>query len=496
MKKITLIAFGFALLAAAAMTLGWVGEAAAAVPLLGDANAFSLQDSLMSGLAVMGLGSIKELRDRKAALVKEADGLSVKVNDETASEDEAKRLDAIMADNGDLAKVNASIAREERLMDERRSMEAVRTINDDTDEEEADRAPAAAKKPPETFSSFGEQLQAIAAAGMNKGRGVQDDRLTWQAAAGANEAVPSEGGFLVQQDFSTMLLEQMHEMGELLSRVRRVPITVGNGIKLPAVDETSRANGSRFGGVQAYWADEAVTVTASKPKFYELDMRLKKLLAIGYTTEELLADAPALESVMNTAFTEELTFKTEDGIINGTGAGQLLGILNSGALISVAKDSGQAADTISTANVLSMWATTPIRSRKNLVWVINQNIEPQLYQLTLGTGTAVVLLYTPPGVNGNNTPYGLLLGRPVIPIEYAATLGDVGDIILFDPQQYVMIDKGGLQQAASMHVRFLYDEMTFRFVFRVDGQPVWKSAVTPYKGTASSISPYVALAAR
>lgn len=451
--------------------------------------------TILAGLLV---GRIKVLRDKKADLLKEADALAEKVDAGHASAEEQARLEAILEDDGgELAKANKSIAREERLMDERRQLPAADPENDDTEIEATDRTkiPATVRKPDRAFSSFGAQLQAIAHAGMDKG-GDRDGRLVWQAAGtGANEAVPSEGGFIVQQDYSTELLEGMHEMGEILSRVRRIPITVGNGIKLPAIDETSRANGSRFGGVQAYWADEGDTVTASKPKFRKLELSLEKLLAIGYATEELLADASALETVMRTAFIEELTFKTEDAVINGTGSGQPLGILNSGALVSVAKESGQAGSTVVTANVLNMWARTPIRSRKNLVWVINQDVERQLYSLTLGSGTAVVLLYTPPGANGNNTPYGLLLGRPVIPIEYAATLGTVGDVILFDPMSYVMIDKNGIQQAASMHVRFLYEEMTFRFTYRTDGQPVWDSAVTPYKGT-NTISPYVALATR
>jgi len=488
-----LFAWGFAF--AALCLVAVVGEPAMAAQAIHlDAHSY-FSEAAGAGMALAGLGRIKLLRDKKSALLKEADAINVKIDDGDASEDDVARLAAITDDGGDLDQANVSISREEKLMAQKRNMAPVVDINEDTDEEIEAKAPALPKKEADAFSSFGEQLQAVAHAGMNKG-GSYDNRLVYQAAAsGANEAVPSEGGFLVQQDYSTTMLDLMHEMGEVVSRVRRIPISVGNGIKLPAIDETSRANGSRFGGVQAYWADEAGTVAASKPKFRTMELSLEKLMAVGYATEELLADAPALESVMTSAFTEELTFKTEDAIINGTGAGQPLGILNSGATVSVSKQSGQAAATIVTQNILDMWARTPIRSRRNLVWVVNQDIEPQLFGLTLGSGTAVVLLYTPPGVNGNNSPYGLLMGRPVIPIEYAATLGTVGDMILFDPMSYVMIDKNGVSQASSMHLRFLYDEMTFRFTYRVDGQPVWNSPVTPYKGS-NTISPYITLATR
>lgn len=425
---------------------------------------------------------LKELRARRAELIDSAHALFDKVDPKMGMTDEQKaEHDKIQAD---LSRIGASIEAAEAVAGLERSAPVVAETNP---------TPKPDAKP--GFSSFGEQLQAIANAGMNRGAS-HDSRLVWQMAQGANEAVPSEGGFLVQSDFSTQMLNLMHEMGEILPRVRRIPIGANsNGIKLPAVDETSRVNGSRFGGVQAYWTNEGDTTTATKPKLREMDLRLNKLMGLGYATDELLADASALESIMRTAFVEELTFKAEDAVINGAGAGQPLGVLNSGALVTVAAESGQAAATIRTENVLNMWARMPARSKRNAVWYINQDVEPQLYQLTLGSGTAVTLLYTPPGVSGNNSPYGLLMGRPVIPVEYCATLGTVGDFLLIDPQQYVMIDKGGLTSAQSMHVRFIYDEMTFRFTFRVDGQPVWSNAVTPYQG-ANTLSPYVALATR
>lgn len=439
---------------------------------------------------------IKQLRQRKADLLSEADALSVKDTGGTITAEETARLTEIL--DKDLPAVNGQISREERLMDERRTMTPASNVNADTSDERSARLPAEVKTDGPKFTSFGEQLQVVARAGMNKGVAHQliDQRLVYQAGGqGANEAIPSEGGFLVQQDFSLAMLEAMHEMGELLSRIRRIPISANsNGIILPAIDETSRANGSRFGGVQAYWADEGDSVTATKPKFRNMDLRLKKLMAVGYATDELLQDASALEAVLSTAFTEELTFKTEDAIISGTGAGQPLGILNSGAVVTVTPSSGQVASSLTTQNILDMWSRLPLRTRKNAVWVINQEVEQQLYQLTLGSGTAVVLLYKPPGASAGQQ-YGELLGRPVIPIEYASALGTAGDIILFDPKQYVMIDKNGLQRASSMHVRFLTDEMTFRFTFRVDGQPVWRSAVTPFRGN-NTLSPYVVLGLR
>jgi HK97 family phage major capsid protein len=342
------------------------------------------------------------------------------------------------------------------------------------------------------FASFGEQLAAV----VNAARpGGSIDQRLFNAASGLGESVPSDGGFLVQQDFVAELLKRVYETGVLASRCRRIPISAGsNGLKINAVDESSRANGSRWGGVQAYWENEADQATGTKPKFRQMELSLKKLMGLCYATDELLTDASALERVISDAFAEEFGFKVDDAIINGTGAGQPLGILKSGALVSVAKENGQAADTVVAENIFKMWSQMWPRSRQNAVWLINSEVEPQLFSMSLAIGTGGVPVYLPAG-GLSQAPYGSLFGRPVIPIEQAAALGDVGDIVLADLSQYLLIDKGGINAAQSIHVRFLYDEACFRFVYRVDGQPIWNKSLTPFKGSSSQ-SPFVAIAAR
>jgi hypothetical protein len=52
-----------------------------------------------------------------------------------------------------------------------------------------------------------------------------------------------------------------------------------------------------------------------------------------------------------------------------------------------------------------------------------------------------------------------------------------------------------MQAATSMHVRFVTDEMTFRFTYRVDGQPLWNVPLTPFQGSNTK-SPFIVLAQR
>jgi HK97 family phage major capsid protein len=322
-----------------------------------------------------------------------------------------------------------------------------------------------------------------------------------RAASGLNETVLSQGGFLVQQDVSTELIQRVYDTAVILPRCRRLNLGPNsNGMKLPYVDETSRATGSRMGGVRGYWADEADEKTASKPKLGRLELNLKKLVALCYATDELMQDSVALGGWLEQAFAEEMAFMADDSVINGTGVGQPLGILNAACRVDVAKETSQAADTIKTANIAKMWSRMWVRSKRNSVWLVNGDAQPQLMQMTVDVknvagsenvgGSAA---YLPPG-GLNQSPYGMLLGRPVVEVEQCATIGDLGDIILADLSSWIYIARD-LQMANSIHVRFIYDETAFRFVYRIDGQPAWKSALTPYKGT-NTVSPFVALAAR
>lgn len=343
------------------------------------------------------------------------------------------------------------------------------------------------------WRSFGEQLQSVAQYYLTRGSN-SDGRLV-RAPTGAGEVDPTGGGFLVQTDFAEAIFMLAHDMGEIFGRVNQIPISANaNGLKINAVDETSRATGSRWGGVQSYWAGEGTQPSASKPKFRRVEFDLKKLMSLMWITDELLQDSTALTSIAGQAFSEEVMFMTEDAIWEGTGAGQPLGIVNAPATIAVAKVNGQTNGTIVKENLDSIWARCWARSRKNSVWLINQDCEPQLNQLNQAVGTGGQLVYLPPG-GLSAAPYASLYGRPVIATEYNAALGTPGDIALVDLSQYTLIDKGGVQAASSMHVAFLTDEQVFRITYRVDGKPMWVAAMQPFKGSLTK-SPFVTIAQR
>jgi len=354
------------------------------------------------------------------------------------------------------------------------------------------------KKDEPKWKSFGEQLKAVRLAGTPNG--TIDKRLvSTKDIYGSNELVGAEGGFLVNPEYSKEILKTAHDVGIVAKDCRHLSIT-GNRLIINAINETSRATGSRWGGIQAYWVAEGGSATRKKPAFRQIDLKLNKLMGINYATEELLADQNALQDITTQGFGEEFAFMIDDAIINGTGAGQPLGVRNCNALVSQAAESGQDADTVVAENIAKMWNRMFASNRLKAKWYIIQDVEPQLFKMGYKMGTAAVPVFMPPVGQGGGglvgSPNGTLFNRPIQTIEQCQALGDEGDILFLDLSQYLIIEKaGGVQASGSIHVRFIYDEQTFKFTYRLDGQPMWNSAVTSYKGSVTR-SPYITLAKR
>ena len=140
-----------------------------------------------------------------------------------------------------------------------------------------------------------------------------------------------------------------------------------------------------------------------------------------------------------------------------------------------------------------MLSRVPASLWGGLIWLYNQELLPYLVTASNGANGAVPLFIGAGGLA--NRPQDTILGRPAFASELCEAVGTPGDIVAVVPSEYHMIDKGGPQQAMSVHVRFLNDEDTLKITYRTDGSPVWKQSVTPYKG-ANPRSPFVALATR
>ena len=265
-----------------------------------------------------------------------------------------------------------------------------------------------------------------------------------------------------------------------------------NTIKLPRVKDTSHAS-SVYGGVIGYWVEEAGSYTASEPDFAQFQLVAKKLTGYTQASNELAQDsAIALESLLTGMFGDAIRFYEENAFINGDGAGEPIGIKNSDALISVAKETGQAATTIVYENLVNMYSRMMPSSHQNAVWIAHPDTMPQLMTMAMNIGTGGSAIF----VNNASAEVPMtIFGRPIFFTEHAQTLGTVGDIYYADLSYYVIGDRQGITIASSDHYRFANGETVWSFTERLDGAPWLDSAITPQNGS-NTLSPFVALATR
>lgn len=348
------------------------------------------------------------------------------------------------------------------------------------------------KKGKGSFKNMGEFAGAIKDACSPSAK--LDQRLVRNAPTSyTQEMIGEDGGFLVPDDFRAEIWEKVNSQDSLLARCDTYE-TSKSSIAIP---QDSVAPWDNTNGIQAYWDGEADQINQSKPKFKLKKDSLHRLTALVPVSEEVLEDAPMLGSYLMRKAPEKMDFKISRAIYAGTGAGEPKGILLAASTVSVAKESGQTADTILFQNIVKMYSRLASRCIKNAVWLANQDTLPQLMQMVSVSSAGLNMpVYIPPG-GLSAAPYGTLMGRPVIHHEVCETLGDKGDIMLVDFSQYLAATKaGGIKADTSMHLYFDYNMQAFRFTFRMAGSPWWDTTITPRSGSSNTLGSAVVLDAR
>ena len=404
-----------------------------------------------------------------------------------------EKADAMIAENkfGDeLSTIQNDIKAKAAAIDQLTEQAAVSAAGAEKHEDEHNEGVKNEKKPLHIFNSLGEQLQAIKNAAKTPDR--VDERLykVHNAVMGGNTNVGEDGGYAIQEDFAGNILETAVTTGEILSRVDTYTCSANsNSVRWMTAKETDLSEGV-FGGVKMFWAEEGETVAATKPQFREARLELEKMMGFAYATDELLQDASFMTSLYGKAFTVASRRLLEDAIIHGDGDKKPLGIMNSDALVQVAKAADQAAGTITADNIFAMWQRSLFQNRSKMIWLAHPDTEMQLQKLTFNDEA----IWMPEG-GLSASPYQRVLGRPVIYDDNMAALGAKGDIALVDLSQYLLLKKGSAKQDWSMHVEFLTDQMCFRMVLRCNGAPK-VNAPLKIKNSSLTRSPFITLAAR
>jgi HK97 family phage major capsid protein len=242
-----------------------------------------------------------------------------------------------------------------------------------------------------------------------------------------------------------------------------------------------------FGGVQMNWTEEAQTRTETEPQFKMMELKAHELSGYAVSSNVLLQDSGfGLEKYLMTLFGQSVGWFEEFAYLQGNGVGKPLGIINAPATIAVTRAGSGKVQFVDVATMLSKLLPSSLRRS---IWVIHPYVLAQLVQLADSSGR---IIWVPN--NGGLQDYvpGTLFGLPVITSEKVATLGTKGDCCLIDPQLYVIGDRMQIEIAASEHVNFLKNQMTWRIVERVDGQP-WLEKPITLQDASSTVSPFVVL---
>lgn len=329
------------------------------------------------------------------------------------------------------------------------------------------------------FGGLNVQLAAIYAACAGQGR---DTRLQGQwsgfsldeaghvklTAGHAGESVDSAGGFVVFPEFRREILAL--GLPDAVVRPRAFVLPMGSDtLKMPKIDGRSNAS-TLWGGVQCYWLGEGETITASRAKFGQLELRAKDLCGLTFASTNLMADsAVPLEAFLKEAFGGAIFYQEDEAFFIGSGAARPQGFLNSPALYSVTRAT---ASQINWADIVNMYSRMYPPSISRAVWVAHPSTLPQLLQMTAGTGTSSPLIWV--GNNGGATeaPPITILGRPLVFSPHCKILGAKSDLCFCDFRHYLLGDRQQLMIESSGHVAFESREIAWRFDHRVDGQ-VW-----------------------
>lgn len=351
------------------------------------------------------------------------------------------------------------------------------------------------------FPTFGHFARAVMMAA-RPGNPVIDERFRNAPSDPMREGSGEDGGFLVPPDYRTAILNHIQGEDSLLARTDRM-VTSSNVWSQP-VDNSTPWN-TASGGIKAVWTAEGAQKDQSRLNLTTLSLRLHKLAAIVPVTDELREDASSIDAYITRKAPEAFNWAINQAIIRGTGVGQPEGILNSPALVTVAKEVNQTAATLHARNIAKMWSRLHANFRGDAVWLVNQDVETELPMLAEAAKTAdgatvvgPAATYWEPGSIRNQNNFGLLYNRPVIVSEACAPLGTVGDIILASLSKYVTATKvGGLRTDISIHLWFDYDVTAFRFVFRVAGASALRAPISRADpGNTNTWSAFVALATR
>lgn len=248
-------------------------------------------------------------------------------------------------------------------------------------------------------------------------------------------------------------------------------------------------------GPQAAPVAEGATTGYTDISLDKRALQLGKVQVKVKVTDELMKTVSTLSRWLNRKASRRMAWKISNMIARGTGVNQPLGFLNSGALVTVAAEGSQAADTINAENITKMIAANSSSEEafENLLFLMHPELVPQADLLTVKATSEV---FGAQAQSPRARPGRSLFGVPYRTHQICNRAGDLGDIMLLDLKQYYApIFRGGIEMKVSDDAGFDDDTTRIKFTIHLGGIPYLNAPIASRDGSFQQ-SPFVVLAAR
>lgn len=301
------------------------------------------------------------------------------------------------------------------------------------------------------------------------------------------ENTPSLGGFSVPEAMTAQWLDDSLP-NEIVRPLCQNWSMSSNTRNIPGWDGEDQSAGELFGGFKMEFLAETGTGTKQTGKMRLISLQAKKGAIFCDISSELEQDGLGFDAQLKSALTKSIGYGIDKYCITGSGAGVPQGVFSSPALITVAKEAGQSADSIVYENLVKMYARQ--LNKKRAVWLFNDDAVPQLMQISIavGTGGSHVKL-----LNENDGKF-TIFGRPVYFVPHMPTVGNALDCGFIDFGAYALGMRKEMAIDKSNIPGWTQDLVSYRILIRFDGQGVLSQAVAPENG--ATLSPFVGLAER
>jgi HK97 family phage major capsid protein len=304
------------------------------------------------------------------------------------------------------------------------------------------------------------------------------------------------GQYLIPSAYRAQMLDLLQEAEICRPRSTQFTLKAGEGksLTIPGVDLTD-FNTNNYAGISVYAQGEKSEYSESDAVLRQITLTLHKCGALCDITDELLfSSAVDVNKMIMQLLVNAMAWQIDRWIINtGTGAGEILSILNGSDIKTVDAEDGQSADEyVVYENVTKMLEAMNPRAWKSSVFLASPSLVHPILQMSKKVGTAGNSIQV---LNFDNYTWKLL-GLPIIFTEHCPAAGSAGALMLANFKGYATLSRGDflIRQTQSDASKFRSDINTVKITAYLDGMPIQAGTTTLADGT-TTVANFVKLGA-